>query len=202
MTCNWQVTVKNWRNLPVSTSKPDLHNINAHKKFGENPLTFTCYYQEIKIWTDISQMNNQCDTIIPCHYPVVGYNKRLSTAQRGNIHLFTTLQGYPIYIAIDKGLQYLDFYKCTLVTFPLLPVMTWRRMVWKKNSQREVTQKTEKGRFFYLGFTALSRIFHLYRDYRSSKVGENRRTRGKNQLTIRKQNLAFPHVTRARLEPQ
>ena len=29
------------------------------------------------------------------------------------------------------------------------------------------------------GFTALSRIFHLYRADRSSKVGENRRTRGK-----------------------
>ena len=30
--------------------------------------------------------------------------------------------------------------------------------------------------FFYLGFMALSRIFHLYRADRSSKVGENRRT--------------------------
>ena len=33
--------------------------------------------------------------------------------------------------------------------------------------------------FFDLGFTALSRIFHLYRAERSSKVGENRRTRRK-----------------------
>ena len=33
--------------------------------------------------------------------------------------------------------------------------------------------------FFDLGFTALSRIFHLYRAGRSSKVGENRRTRRK-----------------------
>ena len=35
--------------------------------------------------------------------------------------------------------------------------------------------------FFFsdLGFTALSRIFHLYRADRSSKVGENRRTRRK-----------------------
>ena len=30
--------------------------------------------------------------------------------------------------------------------------------------------------FFYLGFTALSRTFHLYRADRSSKVGENWRT--------------------------
>ena len=32
---------------------------------------------------------------------------------------------------------------------------------------------------FDLGFTALSRIFHLYRANRSSKVGKNRRTRRK-----------------------
>ena len=56
--------------------------------------------------------------------------------------------------------------------------------------------------FFHLGFTSLSRIFHLYRANRSSKVGENWRTRGENHMTICKHNLAFPHVTRARLEPQ
>ena len=47
---------------------------------------------------------------------------------------------------------------------------------------------TEGDFFFDLGFTALSRIFHLYHADRSSKVGEN-------HLTIRKQNLAFSHVT-------
>ena len=30
-----------WRNLPISNPKPDFHNINAHTKFGENPLMFT-----------------------------------------------------------------------------------------------------------------------------------------------------------------
>ena len=34
-------TVKNWLNLPTNNPKPDLHNINAHTKFGDNPLTFT-----------------------------------------------------------------------------------------------------------------------------------------------------------------
>ena len=34
-------SVKNWRNLPIRKTKPDLHNINAHTKFGENPLLFT-----------------------------------------------------------------------------------------------------------------------------------------------------------------
>ena len=34
-------SVKNWRNLPNSNPKPNLHNINAHTKFCENPLMFT-----------------------------------------------------------------------------------------------------------------------------------------------------------------
>ena len=35
----WQAdsSVKNLLNLPISNPKPDLHNINAHTKFGENP---------------------------------------------------------------------------------------------------------------------------------------------------------------------
>ena len=34
-------SIKSRRNLPISNPKPDLHNINAHTKFGENPLMFT-----------------------------------------------------------------------------------------------------------------------------------------------------------------
>ena len=34
-------SVKNLRNMPISNPKPDLHNINAHTKFGENLLIFT-----------------------------------------------------------------------------------------------------------------------------------------------------------------
>ena len=41
-------SIKHWQNLPISNPKPDLHNINAHTKFGENPLTFTRYYPETK----------------------------------------------------------------------------------------------------------------------------------------------------------
>ena len=54
--------------------------------------------------------------------------------------------------------------------------------------------------FFILFLRLFLRIFPLYRADRSSK-GENRRTRGKT-TRLRKQNLAFPHVTRARLESQ
>ena len=36
-----QADNKIWWNLPISTPKPDLHNINAQTKFGENPLMFT-----------------------------------------------------------------------------------------------------------------------------------------------------------------
>ena len=38
--------VKIWQNLPISNPKPDLHNINAYTKFGENPLMFT----QVIIW--------------------------------------------------------------------------------------------------------------------------------------------------------
>ena len=34
-------SVKIGRILPIRNPKPDLHNINAHTKFGENPLPFT-----------------------------------------------------------------------------------------------------------------------------------------------------------------
>ena len=34
-------SVKIYGNLPISNPKPDLQNINAHTKFGENPLMFT-----------------------------------------------------------------------------------------------------------------------------------------------------------------
>ena len=34
-------SVKNWQNLPISNPKPDLQNIKAQTKFGENPLIFT-----------------------------------------------------------------------------------------------------------------------------------------------------------------
>ena len=34
-------SVKNWRNLPISNLKPDLHNIKVHTEFGENSLIFT-----------------------------------------------------------------------------------------------------------------------------------------------------------------
>ena len=33
--------VKSCQNLAISNPKADLHNINAHTKFGENSLTFT-----------------------------------------------------------------------------------------------------------------------------------------------------------------
>ena len=34
-------SVRIWQNLPISNSKPDLINVNAYSKFGENCLLFT-----------------------------------------------------------------------------------------------------------------------------------------------------------------
>ena len=39
--CLGHSMIKNWWNLPISNPQPDLHNINAHTKFDENPLIFT-----------------------------------------------------------------------------------------------------------------------------------------------------------------
>ena len=47
--------------------------------------------------------------------------------------------------------------------------------------------------FFDLCFTALSRIFHLYRAF--IEGGRKPENPEKNHLTIYKQNLAFPHMT-------
>ena len=68
--CLGQITVKIWHNLPISNLKPDLHNINAHTKFGENPLMFTGYHLETKIWACLRQItpskfNKNCPLAIP-----------------------------------------------------------------------------------------------------------------------------------------
>ena len=56
-------SIKNWPNLPISNPKPDLHNINAHTKFGENPLMFTQVIIR-KQKTD-GLTDDQRETIIP-----------------------------------------------------------------------------------------------------------------------------------------
>ena len=56
--------------------------------------------------------------------------------------------------------------------------------------------ETPRKVFFYLELRPFQEYFHFI------KGGRKLEKLGKNHLTIRKQNLAFPHVTRARLEPQ
>ena len=74
-------SVKNWQNSPISNPKPDLHNINAYTKFGENPLMFTqVIIRKRKKKTDgrtdrqtDGLTDDQRETIIPRHYCVAGY---------------------------------------------------------------------------------------------------------------------------------
>ena len=75
-------SIKIWWNLPISNPKPDLHNINAHTKFGENLLMFTqVIIQERNTdWRMDRHTDVQCEIIIPRHYPVVGYKKSISNA--------------------------------------------------------------------------------------------------------------------------
>ena len=61
-------SVKIWRNSPISNPKPDLHNINAHTKFGENPLMFN--HPETKIWACLGQITpSKFDEICPLAIP-------------------------------------------------------------------------------------------------------------------------------------
>ena len=49
--------------------KPDLYNINAHTKFGENPLIFTqVIVRKRKYGRTDRHRDSQRDTIIPCHF--------------------------------------------------------------------------------------------------------------------------------------
>ena len=71
-------SIKIWRNLPISNPKPHLHNINAHTKFGENPLMFTQVIirkQKTDGRMTDGHTDDQRETIIPRHYCVAGYKK-------------------------------------------------------------------------------------------------------------------------------
>ena len=74
-------SVKHWQNLPISNPKTDFHNINAHIKFGENPLMFTQVITQ-KWNTDGRTDDRRTDTRHPTrnhntrHYRVAGYKPR------------------------------------------------------------------------------------------------------------------------------
>ena len=63
--------VKFWRNLPISNPKPDLFNVNAYSKFGENLLLFTeVKSPETKIWECLGQITpSKIDEICPLAIP-------------------------------------------------------------------------------------------------------------------------------------
>ena len=62
--------------MPICNPKPDLHNVNAHTKFGENPLTFTHYHPEMKIkmcggHTTLLKIDETCPLEIPNQIPTI-----------------------------------------------------------------------------------------------------------------------------------
>ena len=78
-------SIKIWRNLPISNPKPDLHNNNAHTKFGENPLMFTQVIirkqkmdRRMDVRRTVGHTDDQHETIIFRHYCVAGYKKKAS----------------------------------------------------------------------------------------------------------------------------
>ena len=84
-------SIKNWWNLPISNPKPDLHNINAHTKFGESPLMFIQVIIQ-KRKTDGRTVKGQTDRRThgwptwnhnTLHYCVAGYKNEFCTVHIG-----------------------------------------------------------------------------------------------------------------------
>ena len=107
--CLGQITpIKNWQILPISNPKPDLHNINAHTKFGENPLMFTqviirkrktdrCMSDGPDGQTD-GLTDDQSETIIPRHCGVAGYKNVFGVCLSGKITIIKT-----VFVHLWKG---------------------------------------------------------------------------------------------------
>ena len=51
---------QNWRTLLISNLKPDLHSINVHTKFDENPFTFK--YKVIQVIVRKQTYDRRTDT--------------------------------------------------------------------------------------------------------------------------------------------
>ena len=115
-------SVKIWRNLPISNPKPDLYNINAHTKFGENPWCLLKLSSRNEKWTierttdgrTDGHMDVQRETIIPHHYCVAGYKTGLINA----ISIVNWIDTY-IYICI----MYICFYFAFLHKFYMIDVL-------------------------------------------------------------------------------
>ena len=62
---------QNWWILPMNNPKPELYNINAHRKFGENPLIFTkIIIRKPKCErTDVRQRTDTRTTNMKPYYP-------------------------------------------------------------------------------------------------------------------------------------
>ena len=58
-------SVRIWQNLPISNPKPDLHNISAHTKFGENPLMLTQVIIRKQIWMTDEQTDTWMSIVKP-----------------------------------------------------------------------------------------------------------------------------------------
>ena len=70
-----------------------------------------------------------------------------------------------------------------------------------EKGRKEVEQMKERD-FFLFGFYGPFKNISFISSRSFMEGGRKPENPGKNHLTIRKQNLAFQHVIRARLEPQ
>ena len=78
--CHWHSdnSVKIWQSLAIRNPKPDLHIINEHTKFGENPFVFTqVIFRKWKTdwWMDVQSTwnHNNPPLLYICSQPWFSY---------------------------------------------------------------------------------------------------------------------------------
>ena len=91
--CRGQITLSEIDDIFfIRNPKPDLHNINVHTMFGENPFIFTQVIVGKRQygWMDGRQTDGQTETNVKAyisrHYRVVGYQYKLHYNDARGLH--------------------------------------------------------------------------------------------------------------------
>ena len=95
-------SAKNWQNLPMSNSKPNLHNTNAHIKFGENHWDLLVIVLKIKYRCVVGRSLPKIDEICPSLIP-----NQISTISM-HISSLVKIQWYLLKFCLEMKIQKCD----------------------------------------------------------------------------------------------
>ena len=90
------ISVKNWRNLHISTSKPNLHNINVHTIWWKSTDINSNYHPETKMRTrgwqiTQSKTNEICPLAIPNQTSTISMHIHVPSFVKIHWHLLKLL---------------------------------------------------------------------------------------------------------------